>query len=353
MNTKTNSKGKSNTKVPKTGQAHKKDKTESKMPSLPAAKAVSKSAEHSKFTRIGVIGLGIMGSAMANNLIKAGFDVCGFDPSEQALKAFKKVGGHTRADTQSVAKDAHVLITSLPNAAALTATAHALAVKSNKGLIVIETSTLDVEDKRKARDIMQGAGVILLDCPLSGTGAQAVRKDLTVYASGPSKIVDSLSTVFEGFSKAHFNLGEFGNGMNMKLMANLLVAIHNVSTAEALLLGERFGIPVSTSVKVLSDGAGGSRMLQIRGPLMEKEGWAKEITMKVEVWQKDMKLIAEALNRERVAAPIFNATIAVYNGAMGMGHEKNDTAAVFDVLQKMSSQGTHKSKSTKAVKKKK
>ena len=316
-----------------------------KSPKLNKVKATNTkpSKSEANFTRLGVIGLGIMGSAMGANLIKAGFEVCGFDPSEQALKAFKKVGGQTRSDTQSVAKDAQVLITSLPSAAALLATAHALSAKANKGLIVIETSTLDVEVKRKARDIMQAAGVTLLDCPLSGTGAQAARKDLTVYASGPSKVVDSLSSVFEGFSKAHFNLGEFGNGMNMKLMANLLVAIHNVSTAEALLLGERFGIPVSTAVKVLSDGAGGSRMLQIRGPLMEREGWAKEITMKVEVWQKDMKLISEALNRERVAAPIFNATIAVYNGAMGMGHEKNDTAAVFDVLQKMSSKNTTKS----------
>ncbi len=328
-----------NTKVTTNSKSVKTSKTKSS--------SIGSLTSSSKFKRIGVVGLGIMGSAMANNLIKAGFEVCGFDPSEQALKTFKKAGGQPCIDTQSVAKAAQVLITSLPSAGALMATAHSLAVKSNKGLIVIETSTLDVEDKRKARDIMHSAGVVLLDCPLSGTGAQAARKDLTVYASGPSKVVDSLSTVFEGFSKAHFNLGEFGNGMNMKLMANLLVAIHNVSTAEALLLGERFGIPVSTSVKVLSDGAGGSRMLQIRGPLMENDGWAKEITMKVEVWQKDMKLIAEALNRERVAAPIFNATIAVYNGAMGMGHEKNDTAAVFDVLQKMSSSSSHKATSKK------
>ena len=86
---------------------------------------------------------------------------------------------------------------------------------------------------------------------------------------------------------------------------------------------------------------------------MQQEGWAEEITMKVEVWQKDMKLIAEALNRERVAAPIFNATIAVYNGAMGMGHEKNDTAAVYDVLEKMSSPLAKKTLSKSKIKKSK
>jgi putative dehydrogenase len=142
--------------------------------------------------------------------------------------------------------------------------------------------------------------------------------------------------LFEGFSKAHFDLGAFGNGMKMKLMANLLVAIHNVSTAEALLLGERWGISPSTAVKVLSDGAGGSRMLQVRGPMMENEGWT-DATMKVSVWQKDMKLIAQALVDTHVPAPLFSASIPVYNAAMGMGHADNDTAAVFDVLQRMSS----------------
>ena len=302
----------------------------------------STKAASSPLKRIGVLGLGIMGSAMAANLIKAGFEVYGFDPSNKALKAFQKVGGHAHLDAQSVANEAQVVITSLPNAIALMTTAKALSTKKNKGLVVIETSTLDIQDKRFARDTLHAAGVTLLDCPLSGTGAQAKSKDLTVYASGPAKVVERVSSVFEGFSNAHFNLGEFGNGMNMKLMANLLVAIHNVSTAEALLLGERFGIALSTSVKVLAGGAGGSRMLQIRGPMMADKSWAEDITMKVEVWQKDMQLISEALSRERVAAPVFNSTIAVYNATMGLGHDQNDTAAVFDVLQKMSSKGDSK-----------
>ena len=122
----------------------------------------------------------------------------------------------------------------------------------------------------------------------------------------------------------------------MKLMANLLVAIHNVSTAEALLLGQRWGIPPSTAVKVLSTGAGGSRMLDVRGPMMANGGW-DEATMKVSVWQKDMKLIAQALVDTEVPAPLFSATIPLYNAAMGMGHAEHDTAAVFDVLTRMSS----------------
>jgi len=288
------------------------------------------------FQRIGLLGLGIMGSAMAGNLMKAGFEVHGFDPTAKARQRFKTSGGHVSKDAADLVQSVDVVITSLPSATALMETANVLAHAGHKGLLVIETSTLDIKDKDAARDVMAKKGVTLLDCPLSGTGAQAARKDLTVYASGPASDIRQLAPVFEGFSKAHFDLGAFGNGMKMKLMANLLVAIHNVSTAEALLLGQRWGIKPSTAVKVLSDGAGGSRMLQVRGPMMENEGW-KEATMKISVWQKDMKLIAQALADAQVPAPLFAATIPLYNAAMGMGHESNDTAAVFDVLEKMSS----------------
>lgn len=119
--------------------------------------------------------------------------------------------------------------------------------------------------------------------------------------------------------------------MKIKLMVNLLVAIHSVSTTEALLLGQRWGFAPSTAVKVLAGGAYGSRMLQVRGPQMENEGW-KTATMKVAVWQKDMKLIAAALKETGVPAPLFAATVPLYDAAICMGHGLHDTVAVFDVL---------------------
>ena len=200
---------------------------------------------------------------------------------------------------------------------------------------MVETSTLDIADKQQARRTLRSAGVVLLDCPLSGTGAQAARKDLVVYASGPGAAIRRLRPVFDGFSKAHHDLGAFGNGMRMKLMANLLVAVHNLAAAEALLLGQRWGIRPSQAVKVLSNGAGDSRMLQVRGPQMEERGW-ELATMKIEVWQKDMRLIGAALREAGVPAPVFSATVPVYDAAMGMGHAAHDTAAVFDVLDRMS-----------------
>jgi putative dehydrogenase len=147
-----------------------------------------------------------------------------------------------------------------------------------------------------------------------------------------------MQEVFDGYARVTYRIGAFGNGMRMKLMANLLVAIHNISAAEALLMGQRMGIDMDLAVKVLADGAGGSRMLQVRGPAMSAGTW-DEATMKVSTWQKDMKLIAAALAEANVPAPLFNACVPVYNAAMGMGHGESDTAAVYDVLEKMSAPG--------------
>ncbi len=289
-------------------------------------------------SRIGMLGVGIMGHAMAVNLMKAGFQVDGYDPDAQALRRLKAAGGTPRRNAADLGRRVQVLICSLPGPGALHEAAVQIAASGPRDLLVVETSTLDIADKEAARDLLKASGIVLLDCPLSGTGAQAVHKDLTVYASGPRAAIRRLAPVFAGFSKNCFDLGRFGNGMKMKLMANLLVAIHNVSTAEALLLGQRWGIKPSTAVKVLSDGAGGSRMLQVRGPQMEDEGW-KTATMKVGIWQKDMQLIAAALAQAQVPAPLFAASVPVYNAAMALGHAEHDTAAVFDVLSRMSSRG--------------
>lgn len=286
--------------------------------------------------RVGMLGVGIMGRAMAANLFQAGFAVNGFDPDPQAMKRLKAAGGTPCASAGELATCVDVIICALPSPQALLGAAQQIAECGQRKLLVVETSTLDIADKTAARDTLKAKGIVLLDCPLSGTGAQAVHKDLTVYASGPKAAIRKLAPVFAGFSKNNFDLGAFGNGMKMKLMANLLVAIHNVSTAEALLLGQRWGIRPKDAVKVLSDGAGGSRMLQIRGPLMEGEGW-KTATMKVGIWQKDMQLIAAALAQAQVPAPLFAATVPVYNAAMALGHAEHDTAAVFDVLSRMSS----------------
>jgi len=285
-------------------------------------------------TAVGVVGLGIMGSAISANLVKAGFEVYGSDPLARARRKLAEAGGTACANATEVAREARFIVLSLPSEDALAAVCEELIASYAKRLVVAETSTLPEAAKRRAHDLLAENGITLLDCPLSGTGAQAVNRDLAVYASGDAAAIKAFAPVFEGFARARYDVGAFGNGIRMKLVANLLVAIHNVSTAEAVLLGARSGLDPAQVVKVVADGAGGSRMFQVRGPVMVDRSWDKA-TMKVSTWQKDMRLIHEALQASETPAPLFAASVPVYNAAMALGHGDADTAAVYSVLEQM------------------
>jgi putative dehydrogenase len=283
---------------------------------------------------IGVAGLGIMGSAIGANLVRAGFDVAGYDPVPRARRALARTGGRAARSNAELARRCEVIITSLPSAAALARVAGELAGAARRGLLVIETSTLPIEDKERARRLLAAAGASLLDCPLSGTGAQARKRDLAVYASGPRAAVRRCATVFEGFARAHYYVGAFGAGSKMKFVANLLVAIHNVSAAEAMVLGKKAGLDPALVYKVVGDGAGSSRMFQVRGPMMVAEDYS-DATMKVEIWQKDMAIISDFARKLGCPTPLLLASAPYYTAATAAGRGKQDTAAVHAVLGEM------------------
>jgi 3-hydroxyisobutyrate dehydrogenase/glyoxylate/succinic semialdehyde reductase len=198
---------------------------------------------------------------------------------------------------------------------------------------VVELSTLTIADKLRFEAILREAGHIALDCPLSGTGAQARLRDLVVYASGDSNAIARCADLFADFAKQSADLGAFGNGSRMKFVANHLVAIHNVATAEAMVLAERAGLDPKMVVDLVGPGAGGSRMFQMRAPMMVERVY-EPATMKVSTWKKDMAIIAEFADEIGCATPMFTLTQPVYTDAMAMGLGDQDTAAVFEVLKK-------------------
>ena len=288
-------------------------------------------------TIVGIIGLGIMGSAMSGNLLAAGFRVIGNDIDETRRDAFTAKGGIPADSPADVARQADRIILSLPSVAAfdqVISGEHGLASVAGDDLIIIETGTLPIDVKERGRDVLAAGGAVMLDCPLSGTGAQAVTRDLAVYASGSEPAYRRCVAIFEGFARAHYHVGPFGDGSKMKFVANHLVAIHNVAAAEAMVLGMKAGLDAELIYKVIGDGAGSSRMFEIRGPMMVENDYS-EATMKVEVWQKDMSIIGNFAAALDCPTPLFAASGSIYNAAMAQGHARNDTAAVCAVMQEM------------------
>ncbi len=284
---------------------------------------------------VGVIGLGIMGSAIAANLVRAGFGVCGFDPVAARRRALARAGGTPLGAAGEVAAAAKILLLSLPGPKPLAAVCAEVAAHARPGTLVIETSTLRLEDKERARRTLARRRITLLDCPLSGTGAQARTRDLVVFASGPRAACRRAEPVFRGFARACPYLGRFGDGSRMKFVANLLVAIHNVSAAEAFVLARRAGLDPARVYRVVGDGAGGSRMFQVRGPMMVARRY-RPATMKVSMWQKDMRIIGEFAARLGAATPLFRASAPLYRAALAQGRGEEDTAAVLAVLERAS-----------------
>lgn len=283
---------------------------------------------------VGIVGLGIMGGAFARNLIADGWRVVGFDTDPGRRRVMAKAGIEIAEDTQALARLAPVIITSLPSPKALSATVDAIVAAKPPARVVVEASTFALDDKLAAERALRKAGHIALDCPVSGTGAQAKVKDLVVYASGDSAAIRKLRPLFAGFSRQAHDLGEFGNGSRMKYVANLLVAINNVASAEAMVLGMKSGLAPEQIFKLVSAGAGNSRVFELRAPMMVKDRY-DDATMKNYLWQKDMAVIGDFAAKLGVPTPLFSATFPIYAAAMSTGHAEHDTAAVCAVLEKM------------------
>jgi L-threonate 2-dehydrogenase len=282
---------------------------------------------------VGVVGLGIMGGSFARNLVESGWRVFGFDIDVARRRVLAKAGVEIAPDVAALARAAPVIITSLPSPQALDAVVAEIAGAGLPSRVVIEASTFTLDDKMRAQRALDKAGHVPLDCPISGTGAQAAVKDLVVYASGDNKTIARLKPMFLGFSRAVHNLGAFGNGSRMKYVANLLVAIHNVASAEAMVLGMKSGLDPQQIFDLVKIGAGNSRVFELRAPMMVK-GKYDAASMKIKVWQKDMDVIGAHAKALGVPTPLFSATIPVYEKALAMGHGMDDTAAVCAVLEK-------------------
>ncbi len=275
-----------------------------------------------------------MGGAYAKNLAAAGWQVKGYDISAQAKRAATRAGIEIAADVATLAAAVPTIITSLPSPAALDATVAALTAAKLPPRVIIETSTFTLDDKERAERALSKAGHVVLDCPVSGTGSQAAVKDIAVYASGDTRAIGKLRPLFADFSRVAFDVGPFGNGSRMKYVANLLVTIHNVASAEAIVLGMKSGLDPQMVYDLISAGVGKSRVFEVRGPMMVKNDY-KNVSMSVKLYHKDISVIGDHATKLGVPTPLFDASLPIYASAMSLGYGGQDTASVCAVLETM------------------
>jgi putative dehydrogenase len=290
---------------------------------------------------IGIIGLGIMGGAMAQALLGAGYRVSGYDVHPAPRQRLKKAGGRSLSSCAKVAGSVDILITSLPSVAALDAVVQNIAAgyeakpKSKHRLVIIETSTLPIHDKQRALRRLKQAGVMLLDCPISGTARRMKEGSWTIFVSGNPTACKAVRVIFEVFTRNAPYVGAFGNGSKMKFIANHLVAIYNVAVGETLTFARSMGLdPQQVWNLFATSPIVGTGVFKLRGKFMVERNYLPP-TMKIEVWQKDMQVIGDMAKSIDCPLPLFAACIPVYNAAMAQGLGQSDTASVCEVLDAM------------------
>jgi putative dehydrogenase len=300
---------------------------------------------------IGVIGLGIMGSAMAEALVGDGYRVVGYDVQAKPRQHLKSVGGRCLSSCAAVANGADVLITSLPSVAALEDVFEKIAPvcakrrKSRPRLIVIETSTLPIADKVRAMQRLKRDRATVLDCPISGTARRMKEGGWTIFVSGSKTACKSVSAVFGVFTRNAPYVGAFGNGSKMKFIANHLVAIYNVAVGESLTFARKMGLdPQQVWNLFATSPVVGTGVYKLRGKFMVERKYLPA-TMKVEVWQKDMQVIGDMAKSVDCPTPLFTACVPIYNAAMAQGLSRHDTASVCEVLDAMA--GGHRFRRTR------
>ena len=283
---------------------------------------------------IGSIGLGAMGGSYAKFLIEDNYTVYGVDPDTQNAEIFTSLGGVLLNNISDLIDKSDVIILSLPTVPIFKEVINEIEVngKSNESKILIDMNTISLDDKIETKNKLEKLNISMVDAPVSGTGAQAKVKDIVVMSSGDKTIVDECDDIFRSFSKQNIYVGEFGNGIKFKILANLLVTVHNTVTAEALLLGQKAGLEERMIYEVLNAGAATSVMLDKRMPLMINKNY-EPATASMRIFLKDIDVITDYLKSNNLNSPTFEAAANLYNQSKENIPITYDTAAIYEQLK--------------------
>ena len=288
-------------------------------------------------TTVGLVGLGLLGHAVASRLVASGdaFDVVGYDLVLERVAALVRLGGRAAPSAAAVAGEAEVVGVVLPSLVAVEEVIlgpSGLMAHGRADQTILQMSTISPALTRRLARAVDGRGRHFLDCPISGTSAMVARGDGVVFVGGPRAVFERWRGVLDAVLPRPVYVGEAGQAMVLKLVANLLVALHSAAAAEALTMARRAGLDLDLVLDVLGSGAAGSRMLEVRGPLIAKGEFPAQ--MKLDLFMKDLHLIQEAAGEVGAPLPLTDVAERLYALAHAAGHGGEDLSVVVTALER-------------------
>ena len=290
--------------------------------------------------RIGIVGVGLLGSAVASRLLEGGFEVIGYDTRPDQLARLRSRGLEAAASLKDVAAGTDAVFTILPSPESVEA-----AILGASGLLgllprsapVLQMSTISPTLTRRLAEAATAAGIGFLDAPMSGTSAMVERGDCTIFAGGDPALVDACRPVFSAIAKRTTHVGPAGSASLAKLATNLLVGLNTAALAEALVLGTKGGLDPRALLGILRDSAAASKMVDVRGPLMVDHRF--EPQMKLDLFLKDFRLMLEEGQRLGVPLPLTSLTQQLCLATASAGRGGEDLAALITTLERMAGLG--------------
>jgi 3-hydroxyisobutyrate dehydrogenase-like beta-hydroxyacid dehydrogenase len=284
-------------------------------------------------TTVGVVGLGLLGHAVAARVRGAGHAVVGHDIVPACIERLVALGGAAAKSAAEVAARADVVCTLLPSLAAVEQAilgADGVLAGGRPGLTLCQMSTISPAlTERLARET-SARGFVFLDCPISGTSGMVARGNGVIFVGGERSPYERWRPLLESILPSAVHVGAAGQAMLLKLVANLLVALNSASVAEALTMAQRGGLDPRMVLDVLKTGAATSRMLDVRGPMMVRGEFPAQ--MKLDLFMKDLHLIQEAASTVGARLPLTDVAERLYAAAQSAGHGAEDLAVVITEL---------------------
>lgn len=286
--------------------------------------------------RVGMVGLGLMGQAFAANLLKAGFEVQGFDIDGRRMEELRERGGKPVDSPAAAARGVRWALTSLPTIEVVRKAVlgpGGVAEGAERGLLLADATTARPEDSEALAAELAPRGIRFMDASVSGTSTMAWEKDLLVVAGGKEEDFDACQPLFAGFSKGAYYLGPHGSGARAKLIINLVLLGNRLALAEGLTLGMKANMKMETLLTVLKEGAAGSKAMDQKGLKMLNAEYSPESRLTTSY--KDVGLMLE--QGRRLNSPLFVASLYAQIAQMGVakGYADSDPACIIELLREM------------------
>jgi len=280
--------------------------------------------------------VGLLGSAVAEVLIRAGYQVVGCDVVPERVAALAQQGGRPADSPQEVAKLAGAVFTVLPTLASVEE-----AIAGSGGVLdgaradttVIQMSTISPTLATRMERAARARGAAFLDAPVSGTSSMVARRDCVVTVGGDRPAFERCRPVLEALAKRVFHVGTCGMGSYLKLVTNLIMGLNGMVLAEGLTLARAAGLDPAQTLEILRHGAAASKILEVRGPLMTERRF--DPLMKMDLFLKDIRLMLEAGQELHVPLPLTGMMQQLYTAACAGGQAKEDLSGIVLVYEEL------------------